>query len=172
MPPLRSTKPQPVRQAVSNVLVVCHGNICRSPLAWVVLVGELGAKHVRSAACKPYYGKKTPPPAAKKIRDYATLHGYDLGQHRAKSVTPSDLLWADVVVYMDGGNLTRLKLIPGFVGTNAKCLGEWVGLPRIPDPNFIPRGEKLNKVLDDVVLAAKRCAEWVKRKPPDEARGL
>jgi len=90
--------------------------------------------------------------AAKKVRDYAQLRGYDLSNSRSTLLEAADVAWADVLLYMDTGNLRRLETA-GWQ-QEAVCLGQYVGAARIPDPNFLPRGPALNSVLDLVVAAA------------------
>lgn len=147
------------------MLVLCHGNICRSPLVGAVLEATLGSGSVRTRACKDY-GGKTPPPAAKKVREYAQDLGYDLGQHRAKTVEQEDLAWADLILYMDTGNRERMKeFMPTDSWGKARCLGVYIGAESIPDPNFVPRGEKLRVLLDLAVRAAEACREELKESP-------
>jgi protein-tyrosine-phosphatase len=130
------------------VLVLCHGNVCRSPLAGAVLARVLGAVRVRTAGVKP--GARGP--AAKKVREYAAARGHDLSAHRAREVTPDDYLWAGLVVYMDAGNRSRMS-----PHENPVCLATYAGCDRIPDPAFTPRGPKLTALLDLVVRAAEAC---------------
>lgn len=121
-----------------NILVLCHGNINRSPLAEAVLREELASTpqvHVRSAALKP--GCK-PHRAARKMRNAALDHGYLLDDHRAHEVTELELKWADLIVYMDDGNKRRLDALQDVYGLqrDTACLASYVGEKRIPDPNF------------------------------------
>lgn len=155
------------------MLVLCHGNVGRSPLAGAVLSRALGSERVRTAACKNYGGlsgpPKTFPPAQKKVREYASLHGYDLSQHRACNVSQETLDWADLILYMDGRNR---KLMQNFMNTKnwgkAKCLASYAGAEEIPDPGFIPRGVELETILDLVVEAALGCVKELlgQRKTP------
>lgn len=164
IPPKHIEKPK-------NVLVLCHGNICRSPLVGVVLEAVLGSERIRTRACKSYESGKAPP-AAKKVREYAQGLGYDLNQHRAKTVLSEDLEWADLILYMDRGNRERMgEFMTSSDWEKARCLGEYLGVESIPDPNFVPRGERLRELLDLAVRAAEACAEDLTKKPPDHLRG-
>lgn len=139
------------------MLVVCHGNVCRSPLAAAVLRRYLPEYKVRSRALKHYPAteRRTLPPAMRKVRDYAVSVGLELAGHRAAQITEQDAAWADVILYMDGPNREWLEefLRPD---ERAKmiCLATFVGETRIPDPAFLPVGQELNRVLDKVVQAA------------------
>lgn len=138
-----------------NVLVLCHGNVCRSPLAGAVLARGLGEDRVRTAGCKSYDSSRRPPPAAKKVREYADRLGYDLSGHRARTVTQEDLAWAGLILYMDRGNQERMgEVLTTEMWTRARCLGMYVGLPSVPDPAFVPRGPELDRLLGLVVQAS------------------
>lgn len=128
-----------------NVLVLCHGNRFRSPLAGAVLSGLLGADRVRTAGVKPDCKGRASP----KVREYAETLDLDLNDHRSRTVTAEDFEWADVVVYMDEGNRTR-ALAMGASESKLVCLGD----PKIHDPGFLRRGPKLTAILDMIVA---RC---------------
>lgn len=140
-----------------KVLVMCHGNINRSPLCAAVLRESLGKDAVQSA------GFVNPGrPAAKKMRDQAAERGYRLLSHRSQLLTDELLLWADRVVYMDGGNLKRLKTFPAFDTKKTICLGRYcVPLQnRIPDPNFMRKGSPdFIFVVEMIIAASKRLAQ-------------
>ncbi|HEX5339340.1 MAG TPA: low molecular weight protein-tyrosine-phosphatase [Gammaproteobacteria bacterium] len=95
------------------VLMVCMGNICRSPTAEGVLralherlVPELGL-WVDSAGTHAYYHlDEYPDPRS---RQAAARRGYDIGGHRSRMVTPHDFSEFDYVLAMDADNLKHLQ---------------------------------------------------------------
>jgi protein-tyrosine phosphatase len=93
-----------------RVLMVCAGNICRSPTAEAVL-RLLGADHpaveleVRSRGTHDWNAGGRAHPAMARI---AAGRGYDLSGHTAAQVTADDLAWADDVLVMDDENLRQL----------------------------------------------------------------
>jgi protein-tyrosine-phosphatase len=115
-------------------------------------------------------GKRAP----KKIRDYMavsemgcmiepfnTKSGVELvEEHRSKPCTQEDVDWADMIIYMDGGNLKRLQSFKG-AAVKARCLGAWVNQGRIADPNFMPKGEALDELLRSIEHAAKELYAWL-----------
>jgi protein-tyrosine phosphatase len=93
-----------------RVLVVCAGNICRSPTAEAV-IRLLGSDHpsvdleVRSRGTHNWnVGKRAHPTMAR----IAAERGYDLSQHTAAQITGEDLAWADDVLVMDDENDQQL----------------------------------------------------------------
>lgn len=94
------------------ILLVCLGNICRSPMAQVVLEsriagGGLGEQvTVTSAGTGDWHvGERMDPRAAKTLR----AAGYDPSRHRARQVDAPLLATQDLVLAMDGTNLADLR---------------------------------------------------------------
>lgn len=126
-----------------KVLVLCHGNINRSPLSAAVIRKEAGKIfQVRSAGFVNPNRR-----AAKKMRDAALELGINLEEHRSQLVDIKMAQWSNLVLFMDNGNLRRMKeLFNGRMqGLNVSCLGNWAEggpISRIPDPAFLKRGTK------------------------------
>jgi protein-tyrosine-phosphatase len=93
-----------------NLLYVCTGNTCRSPLAAAIskrALRERGWSHVRVASA----GIATQPGAA--ATDYARLvaaeDGIDLDSHQSQSITPELLDWADLILAMSPSHLLAVS---------------------------------------------------------------
>jgi protein-tyrosine phosphatase len=86
------------RSRPATVLVVCHGNICRSPLAAAVLGRDLAALgiDVQSAG---FIGFNRPSPA--EAIAAAVRHKVDLAEHRSRLLTTSVVRAADLIIVMD-----------------------------------------------------------------------
>lgn len=145
-----------------NVLVVCHGNICRSALAGALLKAEGINVRTRAMSDRPLVdGQRSP----KKVRTFlppdckaAKL----LEEHRSQRIAQVDVEWADVILYMDNANLRRLALFPGATA-KAKCLGSWVGAPKIADPNFMRvHSEELKQTLQLLSDSCLAFTQWLK----------
>jgi len=84
-----------------NLLFVCSGNTCRSPLAAAIterLVAARGWPHVRvaSAGTAALYGAS----ATEHALEVAAEHGLDLEEHRSRELSAEGLDWADLVLTM------------------------------------------------------------------------
>ena len=92
-----------------KILFVCHGNICRSPMAEYVLkdmVRKAGAQvEIGSVAtsCEEL-GNPVYPPALRELRS----HGITVGNHRARQITKADVERFDRIYYMDSRNARNL----------------------------------------------------------------
>ena len=149
-----------------SVLVVCTGNICRSPTAEGVMrhrAKERGlADRVRiaSAGTHDYHVGEPPDPRSVK---HASKRGYDLSAQRAAQVKAGDFEEFDYILAMDRGHLRILKSMAP-EGTKAKlglfleASGKWKG-EDVPDP-YYGAGADFERVLDMVEEAAER---WLDR---------
>jgi len=107
------TAPAPRRPSGAyRVGLVCLGNICRSPMAEVVLRAELeraglsGRVEVDSAGTGDWHVGDPMDPGA---RAELSRRGYDGAGHRARQFEPSWFDRYDLVVAMDESNLARLR---------------------------------------------------------------
>jgi protein-tyrosine phosphatase len=136
-----------------RVLVVCAGNICRSPTAEAV-IRLLGADHpavnleVRSRGTQNWNVGKRAHPAMTRI---AAERGYDLSGHTAAQVTSDDLAWADDVLVMDDEN--HEQLVGGYpdLVPRIRLLDE----RGIPDPWLVDEDPAYTDALDRIELAVR-----------------
>lgn len=94
-----------------KILFVCHGNICRSPMAEFVmkkLVGDSDDFEIASAATSTEeIGNPVYPPARRML----AAHGIDCSGKTARQMTARDYEYYDYIVLMDRNNLRNLRWI-------------------------------------------------------------
>ena len=101
---------------MKKVLFVCHGNICRSPMAEYVMkdlvqkAGKAGEYEIDSAAVsREEIGNTVYPPARRELE----RHGVRCGGHRARQITMEDYRYFDRIYYMDASNARFLaRMLP------------------------------------------------------------
>ena len=99
-----------------KVLFVCHGNICRSPMAEFVLkdmVKKAKLTDWQIASCavsREELGNPVYPPARREL----SSHGIACDGHHARQITQADVDSYDHIYYMDSSNARYLqRLFPG-----------------------------------------------------------
>lgn len=97
---------------MTKVLIVCLGNICRSPMAEGLMQKDL-AEHamaitVDSAGTSSWEKGNQPHPGTQKVLQ---AHGIDSSQMFSRQVTKSDFVEYDWILAMDRQNLADLKAI-------------------------------------------------------------
>lgn len=143
-----------------KILMVCMGNICRSPLAEGVVrrlvdrAGMSGFIEVDSAGTLAYHAGEQPDPRAKKV---AASRGYDLSGMRARRVAEDDFSHFDLVLAMDKQNLAALERVCPDAQLHKLGLfmeyAEDSGHDEIPDP-YYGGPDGFERVLDMCEAAA------------------
>ncbi len=99
-----------------KVLFICHGSICRSPMAEFVmkdlvkkagLTSQLGI--ASAATSREEIGNPVYPPARRKLAE----HGITCAGHAARQLTADDYKAYDLLIGMDGANLRNMLRICG-----------------------------------------------------------
>lgn len=150
----REGSPPAGEQAHTRVLMVCMGNICRSPTAEAVLRAKLeraglaGQVLVDSAGTHGYHTGEPPDPRAIAA---GQRRGYALQALRARPVQPEDYERFDWLLAMDEANLEWLqrKAPPGHRAELKLLLASAPGLgaAEVPDPYYGP-AQGFERVLD------------------------
>ena len=124
-----------------KILFVCHGNICRSPMAEylfkdMVRKEGLEDKFFISSAATSYeeYGNPIYPPVKRLLNDA----GIECSSHRAYRMEKADYDKYDLLICMDSRNLRNLKNIIGSdPDGKVHLLMEYTGIPGdVADPYY------------------------------------
>ena len=99
-----------------KILFVCHGNICRSPMAEFVMkdlvekAGLAGQVRIASAATSTEeIGNSVYPP----VRRILEEHGIGCAGKTARQMTRADYQQYDLLIGMDNANIRNMKRISG-----------------------------------------------------------
>ena len=101
-----------------KILFVCHGNICRSPMAAMVFRYLAQQRHVSgefevdsAALSNEEIGNGIYPPA----RRILVKHGVPCTEHRARQITPEDFETADLIIGMECEQHVLFLSLPHFL---------------------------------------------------------
>lgn len=101
---------------MKKILFICHGNICRSPMAEFVMkdiVRNAGLEHefeiASAATSREEIGNPVYPPTKRILKE----HGISCDGKTSRQITINDYNYYDYIVAMDQNNLRNLKKIIG-----------------------------------------------------------
>ena len=153
-------------------LVLCHGNVCRSPFAAAVLARAIESTNAPvSIASAGFIGPNRPSPP--EALASASRFGIDLTPHRSALITPSAISSADLVVVMSAAQARAVKrayrlrqpalvlgdLDPGPIETRT-IVDPWGGPPSLFDASYA-RVERCVGELTRLVVSASRTGDRV-----------
>ena len=145
----------------TRILVVCLGNICRSPAAEAVLRRLLPDHRIDSAGTSDWHVGEPPHPPM--IRA-AAMRGYDLTPLRARQIRAQDFVDFDLILAMDTKNLADIETLrPAGSATPVRLFTDYApeaGASHVPDPYFT---NDYNGVLDLIEAAAMGLAKKLPR---------
>ncbi|MEH0884445.1 protein tyrosine phosphatase [Enterobacter sp. UNJFSC 003] len=114
----------------NSILVVCTGNICRSPVGERLLRQLLPGKQVTSAGIFGLEGR----PADAVAQDVAWRHGISLDGHVARQLTPRMMRGSDLILVMEPVHLGYISAIAPELRGKSLLFGQWLEPQDIPDP--------------------------------------
>ena len=138
---------------IQNILVVCVGNICRSPMAEYLLKQEHPNLHVESAGISGLVGH----PADDKAQLCMLKLNIDMSAHTAKKLNAELIKKADLILVMSNNQQRHLEQTWPFAKGKVFRLGHWQN-KNISDPY-----QHDQKIFDDTCELIQQCVtDWKK----------
>lgn len=140
----------------SNILVVCVGNICRSPMAACLFRDGLTGKGITVASAG--IGALVDHPIDPLAEAALELHGHAYLEHRAQQLQRTHLQEADLILVAEKKLLEPVYKIGAEARGKTFVLGKWQNDRDIPDPYRQSRAvfEHTYVLVEEAVMA------WVK----------
>ncbi len=135
-----------------QILVLCVGNICRSPMAEYLFKQAFEQNgriaDVRSAGLDAVIGH----PADEHVQRLMRDRGLDLSEHRAVQVNRDMLRWAQLVLIMEESHRAQLRNLDPTASGKVMLLGHWTGC-EVTDPyrETLEVFEQTQRVIDAAV---------------------
>ena len=142
---------------IQHILVVCVGNICRSPMAEALLKSALRGQDdctVESAGLGALVGHPADDYAVELMKEM----GEDVSDHRARQIHPDMVKKADLVLVMESGHKRAIDTADPTARGKVHRLGEWQDRD-IDDPYRQPKAAFAD-VLEEI---QEGVASWVTR---------
>ncbi|MEW5290086.1 protein tyrosine phosphatase [Erwinia papayae] len=115
---------------INSILVVCVGNICRSPTGERMLKAALPNKKVASAGLHAVVDH----PADDTASSVASEHGLSLEGHVARQLTSAMCRDYDLLLVMEKGHIDQINRINPSVRGKTMLFGHWLNQQEIADP--------------------------------------
>lgn len=139
----------------NSILVVCTGNICRSPIGERMLRLALPGKKVDSAGVGALVGYAADESAIEVSEKYKL----SLDGHQAQQFTSTLARKYDLILVMEKHHIEEVTAIAPEARGKTMLLGHWSKIKEIPDPY-----KKSNEAFEYVYqLIGASCDEWKKR---------
>jgi len=137
-----------------SILVVCMGNICRSPIAERLLQQGLAGKKITSAGIRALVGEN----ADKMAFSVAKSHNLSLEGHVAKQLTLDLCKDYSLILVMEKMHIEVISKMEPEVRGKIMLLGHWINQHEIADPYHKSREmfENVYQIIDDSVI------RWIK----------
>lgn len=115
-----------------RILVVCVGNICRSPTGERLLRQQLPDLNIDSAGLSALVGHAADDMAQR----VAQQHGLDLGGHAARQLTADLCSNYDLILVMEQGHIEMVCRIEPKARSKTMLFGQWLtdSTKNVPDP--------------------------------------
>ncbi|MDY1036199.1 protein tyrosine phosphatase [Lelliottia sp. CFBP8978] len=140
---------------VHSILVVCTGNICRSPIGERLLRQQMPGFTVASAGVSGLVGH----PADARAQEVAASHGISLDGHVARKLTPQLMREYDLILAMEPDHLNHISAIAPEVRGKSLLFGQWLQKREIPDP-YCKSHDAYEYVFE---LLGRASQEWAQR---------
>ncbi|THD96000.1 protein-tyrosine-phosphatase Etp [Shigella flexneri] len=139
----------------NSILVVCTGNICRSPIGERLLRKRLPGVKVKSAGVHGLVKHSADATAA----DVAANHGVSLEGHAGRKLTAEMARNYDLILAMESEHIAQVTAIAPEVRGKTMLFGQWLEQKEIPDPY-----RKSQDAFEHVYSMLERASqEWAKR---------
>ena len=132
-----------------NILIVCLGNICRSPTAERIMQKKLPGQRRRRAGKKALEGKDADLQAIKTALKYGVI----VAGHTARQLTAQMCEQADLILVMEPSQIDMVADIHPPARSKTMLFAQWLPKKTVPDP-YKQSSEMFEAVFEQLNAAA------------------
>lgn len=122
----------------NRILVVCIGNICRSPIAEAMLISKFQQSDKKTKVSSAGLGALVNHPADNTSQELMLTQGIDISAHRARQLTPELVYASDIILTMSTEQTKEVEKLYSISKGRVYRLGHW-GEFDIVDPYKRPK---------------------------------
>ena len=137
----------------NKILVVCVGNICRSPTGEALLKKLLPHKDIRSAGVQALVGHA----ADEQAKKIALIRGVEMQEHVAAQLDMQMCQEADLILVMETSHINAVESICPTVRGKVMLFGQWLANKEIADP-YRQSDDMFELVYQQIEVAANKWA--------------
>jgi len=115
---------------INSVLIVCVGNICRSPVGERILAKSCPSLRIESAGVGALKGHA----ADKTMSEIAAQNGVSLDGHIARQFTADLAADFDLILALEKRHMRTIAEMAPAVSGKTMLFGQWIGNQEIVDP--------------------------------------
>jgi protein-tyrosine phosphatase len=138
---------------VPAVLVVCTGNLCRSPLVAALLERELDRTSVKASVSSAGTAAPFMSTPDKRLLRTAGEHGLDLSAHRSRALSPAMLDDADLVLVMTAEHRRQIEALSATAASRTVLLRAAAWKAQLMRGGELPFTQWVERLTADVPVA-------------------
>ena len=123
---------------LQQVLVLCVGNICRSPIAEALFASRFKQSSHDVKVASAGLGALVDHPADKIAQELMIERGLDISEHRARQISSDIIFASDLILTMSSDQQKQVETIYPSTCGRVHRLGKW-GRYDVPDPFQRPK---------------------------------
>lgn len=144
----------------NSILVVCVGNICRSPTAEYILKSKINELNLDIKVSSAGLGALVGHPIDKTAKDILEEHGINGSDaHKARQLTREMLSNNDIILVMEESHINSIVDMAPYVKGKVFLLGKWINDKEIQDP--YKRSKEVFEIVFNFIFKASES--WIQK---------
>ncbi|KGY13321.1 phosphotyrosine protein phosphatase [Vibrio tubiashii] len=119
---------------MNNILIVCSGNICRSPIAHALFEKHMPSLNIDSAGVFVDRHQLSGVHPVTNSQSVAKQNGLDISRLQAQQLTPELVSQHDLILVMTHEHIEQVAQVSQGARAKTLLIGQWIGVGEVHDP--------------------------------------